>query len=276
MCLISFAWLPGTPTPMRLMGNRDEFHRRPTAPLAEWQDNPKIVGGRDLEAGGSWLAAKRGGVVAALTNVRDPQLSVPSGAPSRGELVANALQGDDIEGWLTALSQGEALRYAGFNLLVATPQRLWHLHRGRDRLALSEVAPGVHGLSNADLNSPWPKLLLVRRALEQNLLPNGHIQEELLPEVAFQAWPTALLRAMQNPQEAAVEELPNTGVGLELERQLSAAFIVGERYGTRATSWLTLDAQGNIDITEQRFGPLGRFEGETTLALPSDSLAPTL
>ena len=259
MCLISFAWQPGTPTPLRLIGNRDEFHARPTAPLAEWKDHPAIVGGRDLEAGGSWLAAKHGGVIAALTNVRDLQLTTPPGAPSRGELVANALQCDDIDAWLTALSEGGALRYAGFNLLVATPRRLWHLHRGRDRLALSDVPPGVHGLSNADLNSPWPKLLHVRSALEQQLLTTG-----LLP-----AWPTVVQRAMLNPQEAAVEELPDTGVGLALERQLSAAFIVGERYGTRATSWLTLDAQGNIDITEQRFGPLGRFEGETSLALPS-------
>lgn len=259
MCLISFAWQPGTPTPLRLIGNRDEFHARPTAPLAEWKDNPAIVGGRDLEAGGSWLAAKHGGVVAALTNVRDLQLGTPPGAPSRGELVADALQCDDIGAWLTALSEGGACRYAGFNLLVATPQRLWHLHRGRERLALTEVAPGVHGLSNADLNSPWPKLLHVRSALEQQLVPNG-----LVP-----AWPTTVQRAMQNPQEAAPEALPDTGVGLELERQLSAAFIVGERYGTRATSWLTLDAQGNIDITEQRFGPLGRFEGETSIALPS-------
>lgn len=265
MCLISFAWQPGTPTPLRLMGNRDEFYARPTAPLGEWQDNPTLVGGRDLEAGGSWLAAKRGGVVAALTNVRDPQLSVPPGAPSRGELVTNALLCDDIEGWLTALNEGEALRYAGFNLLVATPQRLWHLHRGRDRLTLSEVAPGVHGLSNADLNSPWPKLLHVRNALEQGLLQLG----------ASKTWPSAVQCAMQNPQTAAVEELPDTGVGLELERQLSAAFIVGERYGTRATSWLTLDSHGHIEITEQRFGPLGRFEGETTLALPSGSLVST-
>ncbi|MGO1396440.1 MAG: NRDE family protein [Halomonas sp.] len=259
MCLITFAWQPGSAVPLQLMGNRDEFHARPTAPLAHWQDASGLVGGRDLEAGGSWLATKRGGVVAALTNVRDPRLQVPPGAPSRGELVADALQCDDIEAWLMALAQGEAWRYAGFNLLVTTSQRLWHLHRGYGRLTLSEVAPGVHGLSNADLNSPWPKLVQVRNALEQSL-----VQERLL------AWPSAVQRAMQNAQEAAIEALPDTGVGLELERQLSAAFIVGERYGTRATSWLTLDARGNIEITEQRFGPLGRFEGETTLALPSE------
>lgn len=253
MCLITFAWQPGSPVPLRLMGNRDEFHARPTASLDYWQDDSDIAGGRDLEAGGSWLAVKRGGIVAALTNVRDPQLTLPPGTPSRGHLVADALQCGDIEAWLTALSQGEALRYAGFNLLVATPNRLWHLHRGRDHLVLKEVAPGVHGLSNADLNSPWPKLIQVRNALEQSFLLE---------------WPNSVKEAMQNPQEAANEELPDTGVGFELERQLSAAFIVGEHYGTRATSWLTLDHAGNIEITEQSFGPLGRFESETTLAIP--------
>ncbi|MEA2120407.1 NRDE family protein [Halovibrio sp. HP20-50] len=268
MCLITFAWHPGSPTPLRLMGNRDEFHARPTAPLAYWQDCPAIAGGRDLEAGGSWLAAKQGGTVAALTNVRDPQLTTPPGAPSRGALVSQALLCDDIESWLTALKQGEALRYAGFNLLVATPHRLWHLHRSRNRVALSEVTPGVHGLSNADLDSPWPKLLHVRDALEHGLFQGGPS-----PERPASTWPTAVRRAMQNPDEAAVETLPDTGVGLELERQLSAAFIVGERYGTRATSWLTLDHQGHIEVTEQRFGPLGYFEGETTLTLPNEAAA---
>ena len=114
----------------------------------------------------------------------------------------------------------------------------------------------------------------MRNALEQGFLNKDLSQAGLSPPDAFPAWPNAVQRAMQNPQEAAIKALPDTGVGLELERQLSAAFIIGERYGTRATSWLTLDAQGKIDITEQRFGPLGRFVGETTLTLPSDSLEP--
>ncbi|MGO2243295.1 MAG: NRDE family protein [Halomonas sp.] len=258
MCLITFAWQPSTSMPLHLIGNRDEFHARPTAPLGYWEASADVAGGRDLEAGGSWLAARRGGVVAALTNVRDPQLVVPLGAPSRGELVADALKCNDIDVWLTALSQGDALRYAGFNLLVATPQRLWLLHRSQEHLTLNEVPPGVHGLSNANLNSPWPKLLHVRSALKSALENNSS-----------EDWSIGVQQAMQNPQEAASEELPDTGVGLALERQLSAAFIVGERYGTRATSWLTLDDQGNIDITEQRFGPLGRNEGKTSLALRS-------
>ncbi|MBE0464434.1 NRDE family protein [Halomonas colorata] len=252
MCLMAFAWHPGTELPLRLAGNRDERHARPTAALHHWVDNPSILGGRDLEAGGSWLAGIKGGRVAALTNVRDMALITPTEAPSRGELVANALQCDDIDQWLTDLAQQKADRYAGFNLLVATPHRLWHLHRGRNGVTLSDVPPGVHGLSNADLNSPWPKLQSVREALEQSSLDS---------------WRGGVGHALHNSQQAPDALLPDTGVELALERQLSAAFIIGETYGTRATTWLTLDHQGDIVITEQRFGPQGRFEGETTLGV---------
>ena len=146
---------------------------------------------------------------------------------------------------------GCSSHYAGFNLLVATNSRLWHLHRGRHGVSLSLVPPGVHGLSNATLNTPWPKLTLVRDALANS---------------PADRWRTTTQRALHNAQTAPDEQLPDTGVGLTLERQLSAAFIVGEQYGTRATTWLTLNHDGQIEMTEQRFGPLGRFEGETTLA----------
>ncbi|WP_030071861.1 NRDE family protein [Halomonas alkaliantarctica] len=250
MCLITFSWSPGATIPLRLAGNRDEFHQRPTAPLARWEEQPSLVGGRDLEAGGTWLAANSKGVVAALTNVRDPRLATPGNAPSRGELVASVLQSDDVETWLTTLENKTALHYAGFNLLVATQDRLWHIHRGLHGVVLTRVTPGVHGLSNATLNTPWPKLNLVRNAL----LTSTNEQ-----------WQSATQQALHNPQTAPDDQLPDTGVGLTLERQLSSAFIVGEHYGTRATTWLTLNQQGQINITEQRFGPLGRFEGETTL-----------
>ncbi|WP_434986190.1 NRDE family protein [Vreelandella zhaodongensis] len=250
MCLITFSWSPGADIPLRLAGNRDEFHQRPTAPLSRWQQQPTIIGGRDLEAGGTWLAASEQGVVAALTNVRDPGLITPANAPSRGELVTCALQNDDVESWLKDLERNTATHYAGFNLLVATKSRLWHLHRGRHGVSLSLVPPGVHGLSNATLNTPWPKLTQVRDALANS---------------PADGWHTATQRALHNAQTAPDEQLPDTGVGLTLERQLSAAFIVGEQYGTRATTWLTLNHDGQIEMTEQRFGPLGRFEGETKL-----------
>jgi len=255
MCLIAFRWQPGAPTPLQLIGNRDEFHARPTAPLAVWDDAPHVVGGRDLEAGGSWLATNRRGRVAALTNVRDPALITAPGAPSRGYLVSQALECDDIDAWLGHLAEGEATKYAGFNLLVATPDRLWYLHRGREQLSLCEVSPGVHGLSNAALNTPWPKLLSVKAALAQ---------------VDGMPFPGPTLPAFKDPRKAPISELPDTGVGQELEHQLSAAFIVGERYGTRATTWLSLAHDGDVRLTEQRFGPWGAFEGDTTLTIPCE------
>lgn len=253
MCLITFSWRPGSRFPLRLAGNRDEFHARPTAPLAHWDDKP-LLGGRDLEAGGTWLAANRKGVVAALTNVRDTRLSPPAHPPSRGELVANVLASEDPAKWLRQMAEHGAARYAGFNLLVATPTHCWHLHRGRHGVTLTDVAEGVHGLSNASLNTAWPKLQAVRHALSQH--------ETTL-------WRRATRQALHDASLAEDAALPDTGVGLTLERQLSAAFILGEAYGTRATTWLSLSEQGDVTLTEQRFGPLGRFQGETTLATPA-------
>ena len=255
MCLIAFRWQPGSAVPLQLIGNRDEFHARPTAPLAAWDDAPYLVGGRDLEAGGSWLATNRQGRVATLTNVRDPAIIAAPEAPSRGHLISQALECDDITAWLGQLAEGEATRYAGFNLLVATPDRLWYLHRGREQLSLCEVSPGVHGLSNAALNTPWPKLQSVKAALAQT------------DPTQF---PGPALPAFQDSRKAPVSELPDTGVGRELEHQLSAAFIVGERYGTRATTWLSLARDGDVRLTEQRFGPWGTFEGDTTLTIPCE------
>lgn len=249
MCLIAFAHRPGSPWPLRLVANRDEFHDRPTAPLAAWTDAPAILGGRDLEAGGSWLAVHRRGRFAAVTNVRDPGMSVPRNAPSRGDLVRGALECDDLAGWLDGLASGEARRYAGFNLLAGDGERLWHLHRGRQALTLNRVSPGVHGLSNASLDTPWPKVLATRQGLADSL-SSGR-------------WPADALAAMANTAQAEDARLPYTGVDLELERRLSAAFILGEEYGTRAISWLTWGADGTIELGERRFGPNGIALGET-------------
>lgn len=250
MCLLAFDWQPGTPQPLRLIGNRDEFHTRPTAALHHWRDVP-VTGGRDLDAGGTWLAANHCGRVATLTNVRDPNLSVPADAPSRGELVVQALTCADLPAWLEQL-EARASGYAGFNLLVATPSRMWHLHHGRARTALSEVPRGVHALSNADLDTPWPKTRRLHQAMVQDTTPPV-------------TWPEASHRAIQQPEEAPDHALPDTGVGVSLEKRLSAAFIVGDTYGTRATTWLTLTHEGRATLTEQCFGPHGRFQGKVTL-----------
>ncbi|WP_373190461.1 NRDE family protein [Halomonas sp.] len=253
MCLIAFDHRPGSAYPLRLVANRDEFHARPTAPLGVWQDAPEILGGRDLEAGGSWLAVHRRGRVAAVTNVRDPRLKVPATAPSRGTLVREALECHDLPAWLEQLAGGDAGRYAGFNLLAGDDETLWHLHRGLDGIWLKRVPPGLHGLSNASLDTPWPKLVAARQGLAASLR-HGR-------------WPEDALAVLAETRPADDSQLPDTGVGLEIERRLSPPFILGQDYGTRATTWLTWHDDGRIEIGERRFGPEGVRLGETQLCL---------
>jgi uncharacterized protein with NRDE domain len=253
MCLIAFDHRPGSDIPLRLVANRDEFHARPAAPLARWEDAPDIIGGRDLEAGGTWLAVHRCGRFATVTNLRDPRLTLPPRSPSRGDLVRQALECDDLAGWLEHLAAGEALPYAGFNLLAGDGEALWCLHRGLDGLSLEAVTPGLHGLSNAHLDTPWPKLVAARRGLAESIEAGR--------------WPDDALEVMGDPRPADDDQLPDTGVGLERERWLSSAFIIGEEYGTRATTWLTWHAEGRIEIGEHRFGPMGKALGETRLQL---------
>lgn len=249
MCLIAFDYRPGSRFRLRLVANRDEFYQRSSAPLGVWAEAPDIIGGRDLEAGGSWLAVHRRGRFAAVTNVRDPALKVAADAPSRGHLVRESLECADLADWLRALADGDGWRYAGFNLLAGDMGRLWHLHRGRDRLVLDEVLPGVHGLSNAGLNTPWPKLIKARQGVVEALRRHR--------------WPDDALSAMADEERADDDQLPDTGISLELERLLSAPFIIGEQYGTRAMSWLEWDAEcASIRMGERRFGPGGTFHGE--------------
>lgn len=254
MCLLAFDYRPDGPVRLRLVANRDEFHTRPSAALGIWDDHPEIVGGRDLQAGGTWLAVHRRGRFAAVTNVRDPQLHAPSDAPSRGHLARNALESHDIHAWLSELAERQATQYAGFNLLVGDRHGLWHLHRGRESVHLGPVTPGTHAISNDDLDTPWPKAELARQGLIDSLT-----QQDWLP---------AALEVMQ--ESRPVEDssrLPNTGVGLELEKRLSPPFIVGDEYGTRAMTWLEWRADGSMIIGERRFGPAGVPQGENQIQL---------
>nr|WP_299242624.1 NRDE family protein [uncultured Halomonas sp.] len=252
MCLIVFDWQPGTRVPLRMAANRDEFHARPTAVLQRWDDAPDILGGRDLRAGGTWLAAHCRGRLAAVTNVRAPEFEAPMNAASRGELVRQALECDTLEGWLEELAQNQAHRHAGFNLLASDGKGLWHLHHGPSGTGLEKIAPGVHGLSNASLDTPWPKLLSTRAGFAE-------VVSENLDEASFATKAWSLL-SDDRPAEDA--RLPATGVDLALERFLSAPFIVGEEYGTRASTWVSWQADGNLAIGERSFGPCGRLFDE--------------
>lgn len=248
MCLIVFAWRPGHATPLIVAANRDEFYARPARPLAAWEESPGVYAGRDLEAGGTWLGVAPDGRFAALTNLRDPGQAV--GSRSRGELVAGFLQGRQSP--LEYLQQvaRRAADYSGFNLLVGDGAQLCYFNPRVGPPAA--VAPGVHGLSNAALNTPWPKLLYAREGLEAVL------------EQPDTGSLVTLLADHRQPSEA---ELPDTGVGLATERLLSSVFIASPTYGTRASTALIVHADGRREMLERSFGPSGARLGEVALTL---------
>lgn len=248
MCLIVFAWRPGHAQPLIVAANRDEFYARPTLPLAQWPDAPHVYAGRDQEAGGTWLGVSADGRFAALTNIRDPHQ--PPARKSRGELVARFLSGSlPIDEYLAEVN-GRSIEYAGFNLLVGTREEMWHYNANHTEPARLEA--GVYGLSNAGLDTPWPKLLKAKAALSQ-ALDNPH--------------PHVLLELLSDPLTAPFAELPDTGVGLATESLLSSVFIASPTYGTRASTALIVNADGTRWMVERSFGPEGGRLGEVEINL---------
>lgn len=246
MCLIVFAWRPGHPLPLLVAANRDEFHARPSRPLSEWAEHPGLFAGRDLEAGGTWMGYTREGRFAALTNIRDP--SRPQGLRSRGHLVAEYLASQvSPQAYLEGLT-GQLTDYSGFNLLVGDTASLWFLNAREARPRAIE--PGVHGISNASLDTPWPKLCRAREALAGQ-------PDAPRPEALFE-----LLADRWQPSEGA---LPDTGVGLATERLLSSVFIASPTYGTCASTLLMVGAQGRWQMIERSFGPQGARLGEVSV-----------
>jgi len=210
MCLILFAWEHHPRYRLVVAANRDEFYARPTAPAGWWADAPRVLAGRDLREGGTWLGVTRDGRFAAVTNVREPQ-SYRVGAPSRGHLVGNFLAGRAPALAYLAGLMPMAPAFNGFNVLVCDGATLaWFSNRGSGARTLP---PGVYGVSNALLDTPWPKVVLGKDDLRQALAG---------PDDALEARLFATL-ARRDPAPAA--ELPSTGVGDERERALSSAFI---------------------------------------------------
>lgn len=242
MCLIVFAWRPGHSRPLVLAANRDEFYARPTLALGEWADAPGVHAGRDLEAGGTWLGVGPDGRFAAVTNIRGG--GGGTGHRSRGELCAAYLAGTQpLETYARDLC-ARANAYGGFNLLLGDGQALYYLNS--HSAAPEALGEGVYGLSNAALNTPWPKLLKARKTLASQL--DGPA--------------STLLDALADPTQAGDAELPDTGVGLTTERLLSSVFIASPNYGTRASTVLIIHGDGRRELTERSFGPGGRHLGE--------------
>jgi uncharacterized protein with NRDE domain len=239
MCLIAFHWDPGGPVPLVLAANRDEFYARPTASLAWWEGG-RLLAGRDLQAGGTWLGLAPDGRFAALTNHRDPALTRPDRA-SRGQLPVRFLEGGrPAAAFLDAL-RSEAADFNPFNLLLFDGRDLLGYESRRDRIVL--LQPGIHAVSNGPFDAPWPKV----EALKAGLAAHGADDE-------------ALLGLLADARPYPDDRLPQTGVPLDLERALSPAFIRMATYGTRASTLLRLGRDA-VSILEQRFtfdGPEAR------------------
>ncbi len=244
MCLILFAWDCHPDYSLILAANRDEFYARPTAPADWWPELPGVLAGRDLQGGGTWLGVDRRGRWAALTNFRDPadRLGHPR---SRGLLVRDFLAGD--AGPLVYLETVAAApdAYRPFNLLAGDARcAAWF---GSRKGVVESLTPGLHGLSNALLDTPWPKLAEGQAALAELLARPGS------PD------PEDLFALLADPAIAPDEHLPATGVPQEWERLLSARFIHAPGYGTRCSTLLLFHRDGSIRLVERTFddgGPL--------------------
>jgi uncharacterized protein with NRDE domain len=245
MCLIVFDWRPDAldgPL-LTLAANRDEFFRRTAEPIGWWRDAPGVLAGRDLLGGGTWLGLSRDGRFAALTNYRAPH-EMRADAPTHGTLVSDWLNGSPpgsvnsthatpLEYLHHVARTGD--NYNGFNLLVGdwTRRELgWYCNRSN--IAPTLLAPGTHGISNAVLDTPWPKLVNKRAEL------GALLARDSMPLLE------RLIDLMRDPRLARDDELPSTGIPLERERALSAAFIETPEYGTRGTTALRVVAHGDV------------------------------
>ncbi|MDR2013616.1 MAG: NRDE family protein [Rhodanobacter sp.] len=257
MCLLLVAIGASPRWPFLLLGNRDEFHARASVAAWPWPENAHIVGGRDQVAGGAWLALRDDGRFAAVTNLRT---GMPATAPkSRGWLVRDFVLGDvQPAAWLAALRdsghdwQVFSADYGPFNLVIGDDSGVFAMNSADGEIRV--LGAGVHAISNGPIGAHWPKTERLRRHFidkVRNLDDDGDDAETRLFDL--------LMDTVQPPDA----QLPDTGVGLELERRLAPIFIVGENYGTRAATLVARRADGSRVLRERRFGPFASDLGES-------------
>ncbi|MEO9966462.1 MAG: NRDE family protein [Reichenbachiella sp.] len=250
MCLILFSWKSHPDYDLILTANRDEFYNRPALPAHRWPEHLELIAGKDLTGGGTWMGITAQGRMAALTNYRDPENINPT-APSRGALTKDFLTSQvSPESYLEAL-RSEKKAYNGFNLLVGDNKSLWYYNNINHEV--SELAPGVYGLSNALLNNSWPKVDEGRKAIHQL---------QSMSELSTQE----LLNVVQNKALAPDKTLPATGVPLEWERALSAMHITMDGYGTRCSTAI-LKSQEKIHFSEWTHPLVGQKEDQVDFIL---------
>ncbi|QEH78792.1 NRDE family protein [Sphingomonas sp. C8-2] len=247
MCVVALAWNAHPHWRLVLAGNRDEYHRRPAAPLARWEDRPALLAGRDLQSGGTWLGVSEAGRCVVVTNLRGFGLPEP-GRPSRGALVTGLLDGDDPES--VAIDA-----YNPVNLIALDRDRA-HFLSNRPEPLRTALAPGLYGLSNGRLDEPWPKTMRLKSALLDWLTgpadkPErlfGPLREERLPDIGLD---------------------PATPSDVPREPNHSPIFILDPVYGTRCSSIIAIDREGQGLFLERRFDADGAATGETRLTFAS-------
>jgi uncharacterized protein with NRDE domain len=255
MCLVLIALEAHPDFSLILAANRDEFYDRPTSPADFWSDAPGVLAGRDLKAGGTWLGITQRGRLAAVTNYRQGRRE--AAAPrSRGLLVSEFLTKDIGARAHLERVQREATLYHGFNLLASDHSGLFYYSNREDRIRSLE--PGLHGLSNHLIDTPWPKVVSSKAALSAVLNLRG---PELVP---------ALFALLSDRKRATDDRLPSTGIGQGWERLLSSAFVASAEYGTRSSTVVLVGRDGGVVFVERSFGSSGtpgtevRFQLETT------------
>lgn len=248
MCLMVLNWRPDAEVPLLLVANRDEFRQRATEPMHWWPataQQPRLLAGRDQQAGGTWFAINAQGDFALLTNIRAGYIGHQA-ERSRGELplryLGHLADGGSIETFHSQL-HSEIRAYGGFNLIVGNAQRLFWF--SSDHPQGQWLSAGIHAVSNDALNTPWPKTQL---AIEQ-----------MAAHTRVLATDFSRAAVLTDQQAASDSKLPSTGVPLDIERQLSAQTITGERYGTRSRTWLRLYAQGHFDVEEAQLNSQGEI-----------------
>lgn len=254
MCSIFLAYHAHPRYRLVVAANRDEFFDRPTAPAQFWDDMPNVLAGRDLRGGGTWLGLGSGQRFAAVTNFRDP--AAPTGSRSRGQLVLDFVAGNMSPAEYLSRVEAEGSQYSGFNLFASDAGELWYFSNRGD--SPRRLQPGIYGLSNHLLDTPWPKVLRGRERLSDIVAEKSSVSPETLFDL------------LADDGQAADLELPDTGIGIERERVLSSIFIRTPGYGTRSATALLIGTDGSVSFTERTFlqPSTDRFDRHFDLSAP--------
>lgn len=235
MCLLVFAWKMHPGYDLILAANRDEFYNRPARSATFWDKKPELLAGMDIKGGGTWLGVTLDGKFCAITNYRD-MAHHKDNAPSRGNLPLNYLNGRQAPSAYIDSIRSDADRFNGFNLIAGNRNAIWYYSNVQD--IPSELGPGIYGLSNHLLDTPWPKVEKAKATLAAIIASDEPTHEKLF-------------RLLNDRTPAPESQLPDTGLDRSTEKKLSSAFIDIDGYGTRSSTVITLKKNGQLEFRER-------------------------